>query len=143
MTDAAARSSSKADSLLRHAVDRSFNCISVDGHMSTSDTVLLLAPMPARHRPLGPADHASRFRRCSTKWPPSWRRPSSAMPKGPAISSRSTFAALRTREDAMRIARAIADSPLVKTAIAGGDPNWGRIVSAAGYAGVAVSGGGS
>jgi glutamate N-acetyltransferase/amino-acid N-acetyltransferase len=37
----------------------------------------------------------------------------------------------------MRIARAIADSPLVKTAIAGGDPNWGRIISAAGYAGVA------
>ena len=42
----------------------------------------------------------------------------------------------RTREDALRIARAIADSPLVKTAIAGGDPNWGRIISAAGYAGV-------
>ena len=42
----------------------------------------------------------------------------------------------KTRDDAMRIARAIADSPLVKTAIAGGDPNWGRIISAAGYAGV-------
>ncbi len=42
----------------------------------------------------------------------------------------------KTREDAVRIARAIADSPLVKTAVAGGDPNWGRIISAAGYAGV-------
>ena len=39
-------------------------------------------------------------------------------------------------DDARAIARAVADSPLVKTAIAGGDPNWGRIVSAAGYAGV-------
>jgi glutamate N-acetyltransferase/amino-acid N-acetyltransferase len=42
-----------------------------------------------------------------------------------------------SRDDARRIARAIADSPLVKTAVHGADPNWGRIVSAAGYAGVA------
>src|SRR4029077_5572127 len=43
---------------------------------------------------------------------------------------------LRTRGEACRIAKAVAESPLVKTAIAGGDPNWGRIVSAVGYAGV-------
>ena len=43
----------------------------------------------------------------------------------------------RDREQARAIARAVADSPLVKTAIHGADPNWGRIVSAAGYAGVA------
>ena len=43
----------------------------------------------------------------------------------------------RDREEARTIARAVADSPLVKTAIHGADPNWGRIVSAAGYAGVA------
>ena len=42
----------------------------------------------------------------------------------------------RTRDEARRIARTVADSALVKTAVAGGDPNWGRIVSAAGYAGV-------
>jgi glutamate N-acetyltransferase/amino-acid N-acetyltransferase len=41
-----------------------------------------------------------------------------------------------TRDDARRIARSVADSPLVKTAVHGADPNWGRIVSAAGYAGV-------
>jgi glutamate N-acetyltransferase/amino-acid N-acetyltransferase len=41
-----------------------------------------------------------------------------------------------SRDDARKVARTIADSPLVKTAIAGADPNWGRIVSAAGYAGV-------
>ena len=44
---------------------------------------------------------------------------------------------MRTFEDARTIARAVADSPLVKTAIHGADPNWGRIVSAAGYSGVA------
>ncbi|MCI0335799.1 MAG: bifunctional ornithine acetyltransferase/N-acetylglutamate synthase, partial [Planctomycetes bacterium] len=43
----------------------------------------------------------------------------------------------RSRADALQISKTIADSPLVKTAIAGADPNWGRIVSAAGYAGVA------
>ncbi|MCA9175504.1 MAG: bifunctional ornithine acetyltransferase/N-acetylglutamate synthase, partial [Planctomycetales bacterium] len=42
-----------------------------------------------------------------------------------------------TSEEARKIANAVADSPLVKTAITGNDPNWGRIVSAAGYAGVA------
>ena len=42
----------------------------------------------------------------------------------------------RSRDDARQLARSVADSPLVKTAICGADPNWGRIVSAAGYAGV-------
>jgi glutamate N-acetyltransferase / amino-acid N-acetyltransferase len=42
----------------------------------------------------------------------------------------------RTRDEAHRIARTMANSALVKTAVSGGDPNWGRIVSAAGYAGV-------
>jgi glutamate N-acetyltransferase/amino-acid N-acetyltransferase len=42
-----------------------------------------------------------------------------------------------TEADARRVARAVADSPLVKTAVFGADPNWGRVVSAAGYAGVA------
>jgi glutamate N-acetyltransferase/amino-acid N-acetyltransferase len=43
----------------------------------------------------------------------------------------------KTNEDARKVARAVANSPLVKTAIAGSDPNWGRILCAAGYAGVA------
>ena len=51
-------------------------------------------------------------------------------------SSRSMSKDAETADDARAIARAVADSPLVKTAIHGADPNWGRIVSAAGYAGV-------
>ncbi len=43
---------------------------------------------------------------------------------------------MRTDAEARRVAKAVADSPLVKTALFGADPNWGRIVSAAGYAGV-------
>ena len=42
----------------------------------------------------------------------------------------------RSRDEARQIARSVADSPLVKTAVHGADPNWGRIVSAAGYSGV-------
>ena len=45
----------------------------------------------------------------------------------------------KTREDARKIARAVANSPLVKTAVAGSDPNWGRVLAAAGYAGVEFS----
>jgi glutamate N-acetyltransferase/amino-acid N-acetyltransferase len=45
-------------------------------------------------------------------------------------------AGFRAREEAARVARAVANSPLVKTAIAGSDPNWGRILAAAGYSGV-------
>ena len=60
-----------------------------------------------------------------------------ATAKERANSSRSMSAALADNDGAERIARAIANSPLVKTAIAGSDPNWGRILSAAGNAGVA------
>ena len=49
-------------------------------------------------------------------------------------------AGCRDRDEARQIARAVADSPLVKTAIHGADPNWGRIVSAAGYSGVPFDG---
>ena len=51
----------------------------------------------------------------------------------------STSRAVETFEDARTIARTVADSPLVKTAIHGADPNWGRIVSAAGYSGVSFA----
>ena len=62
------------------------------------------------------------------------RSPTTA--KARPTSSRSTSRAVHRSKTPRSIARAVADSPLVKTAIHGADPNWGRIVSAAGYAGV-------
>lgn len=132
MTDAAI-TAEETHSLVRHAVDRSFNCISVDGHTSTSDTVLLLANGQA-----GPVPKELHTQLQSTM-------DDVAMALAQLIIRDAEGAAhfvtidvhgLPTREAAFRIAKTVADSALVKTAITGNDPNWGRIVSAAGYAGI-------
>lgn len=125
----------QADSILRHAVERSFNSISVDGHMSTSDTVLLLASNVWDASQLGvggPIAVQEMANEVAAELAQAIIRDAEGAGHFITLDVRGA----RTREDAMRIARAIADSPLVKTAIAGGDPNWGRIISAAGYAGV-------
>jgi len=122
---------------LRHAVDRSFNCISVDGHMSTSDTVLLLSANTRGIRPLAPGDHAQlqeMLDEAAAELAQAIIRDAEGASHFVTLDVRG----LRTREEAFRIAKAIAESALVKTGIAGGDPNWGRIISAAGYAGVAL-----
>ena len=125
----------QADPMLRHAVERSFNSISVDGHMSTSDTVLLLASGDRQSAPLGERDLAvlqEMVDDVAAELAQAIIRDAEGADHFVTLDVRGT----KTREDAVRIARAIADSPLVKTAIAGGDPNWGRIISAAGNAGV-------
>ena len=106
------------------AVDASFNCISVDGDTSTNDTVLVLANGAA-----GPVDAA---RISPPRWPscaPTWRSRSSATARAPPSSSRSASRARRRDADARRAAKAVANSPLVKTAFYGGDANWGRILA--------------
>jgi glutamate N-acetyltransferase / amino-acid N-acetyltransferase len=125
----------RAGAALRHAVDRSFNCISVDGHMSTSDTVLLLAANTQEIGLLGPADHVL-IQQMIDEVAADLAQAIIRDAEGASHFVTLDVRGLRTREEAYRVAKAIADSPLVKTAIAGGDPNWGRIVSAAGYAGV-------
>jgi glutamate N-acetyltransferase/amino-acid N-acetyltransferase len=134
MTDAPL-SPKQADPILRHAVERSFNSISVDGHMSTSDTVLLLASGAAQTGALGDGDLAS-VQEVVNEVAAELAQAIIRDAEGASHFITLDVGGTRTREDAVRIARAIADSPLVKTAIAGGDPNWGRIISAAGYAGV-------
>ena len=137
VTTDAALTPDDAQAALKAAVDDSFNCISVEGHMSTNDTVLLLASGAARRTA---ATHRRRPRRLSDRPERALHRAGQAdsrrRRRGLAPDHASTSAAARSRDDARRIAQTIADSALVKTAIAGGDPNWGRIVSAAGYAGV-------
>ena len=138
MTDAAL-SSSAADAMLRHAVNRSFNCISVEGHTSTSDSVILLAS--------GQAGSGTAARRVNSDANDDLQRAIDEVCEDLAMQIiRDAEGAghfitidvrgLRTRAEALRIAKIVAEGPLVKTAIAGADPNWGRIVSAVGYAGV-------
>ena len=124
-----------AQRTLATAVDDSFNCISVEGHMSTNDTVLLLANGAARGGPLSIPDLAL-FQRALNEV---CIELAQAIPQdGEGASHFVTIDVhgCASRESAHQIAKTVANSPLVKTAIAGADPNWGRIVSAAGYSGV-------
>ncbi len=124
----------EADLMLRRGVDRSFNCVSVDGHMSTSDTVLLLAN-GASGVTLNEAENArlaEAIREVCEELATSIIRDAEGADHFITVD----VAGFETRQQAERIAREICESALVKTAVTGADPNWGRIVSAAGYAGV-------
>lgn len=135
MTDAALKPD-EADAMLRHAVDRSFNCISVEGHTSTSDSVILLANGAAKTQANVGAETVQRMidEVCADLAQAIVRDA-----EGAEHLIVVDVSGLRTRAEAHRIAKTIAHSPLVKTAIAGCDPNWGRIVSAVGYAGVELA----
>ena len=134
MTDAALDVGA-AQAALQTAVADSFNCINVDGHMSTNDTVLLLANGAAGGGVLAGDDLAT-FGRSLNGLCAELARAIPADGEGASHLITIEVSGTKTREDALQIARTIANSPLVKTAICGADPNWGRIVSAAGYAGV-------
>jgi glutamate N-acetyltransferase/amino-acid N-acetyltransferase len=124
-----------AQQMLRGAVDQSFNCISVEGHMSTNDSVVLLANGAAGGAPLAGNDLAA-FRSALAEICTELARAIAADGEGATHLVTIDVEGCATPAAARQIARTIANSPLVKTAIAGADPNWGRILSAAGYAGI-------
>lgn len=124
-----------AQAALSDAVDESFHCISVDGHTSTNDTVLLMANGAAGGEPLSGKDLA-RFRTTLVEVCEDLAVSIPADGEGADHLITVEVHGCATPSDARRIGKTVADSPLVKTAVAGADPNWGRIVSAAGYAGV-------
>jgi glutamate N-acetyltransferase/amino-acid N-acetyltransferase len=117
--------------VIRDAADRSFNCISVEGHTSTNDTLLLFSNGASGHR-AEPHEFASAVTAVCTDLAQSI----AADAEGAQHFVTIDVEGLPDDAEARRIAKAVADSPLVKAAIYGADPNWGRIVSAAGYAGV-------
>jgi glutamate N-acetyltransferase/amino-acid N-acetyltransferase len=114
-----------ADALLRDAVDASFNRITVDGQMSTNDTVLLQAS-GASGRPLPDGLLEAVLKQLAIEIVRDG--------EGAARAARIEVTEAATQPEAERVARAIANSPLVKTALFGRDPNWGRIAQAAGAA---------
>ncbi len=131
MTDAALTPQA-AQRFLCSAVERSFNCISVEGHTSTNDTVLLLASGEI------PLDSGAQARFADELEELAIDLAKRIPADGEGATHLITIQVQGAPDEraARQVARTIADSPLVKTAITGGDPNWGRIVSAAGYAGV-------
>jgi glutamate N-acetyltransferase/amino-acid N-acetyltransferase len=132
LTDAAVPAG-HLDSLARSGADQTFNCISVEGHTSTNDTLLLLAN--GSGPPLAGSDLRA-FDQAATEVCADLARAIVADAEGAMHLIAIEVDGLRDGTEARRVARAVADSALVKTAIYGADPNWGRIVSAAGYAGV-------
>ncbi len=133
-TDAVA-SPTVLKSLLKPVCDETFNCISVDGDTSTNDTVLLLAS--------GQSGIALTRRVIRAKFKVALRNICQSLAdqivadgEGVKHVVRLEITQARNHNEALRIARAIAHSLLVKTALAGSDPNWGRILAAIGAAGV-------
>jgi glutamate N-acetyltransferase/amino-acid N-acetyltransferase len=129
LTDAAVEPA-VLDGYLRQAVEVSFNRISVDGDTSTNDTVLLLASA-ASGVSIG-ADCAP-FAAALTQVCSSLARQVVADGEGVSHVVELRIAGAATDADALKVAKAIAHSPLVKTAWAGCDPNWGRLAAAIGY----------
>jgi glutamate N-acetyltransferase/amino-acid N-acetyltransferase len=145
-TDAEIEPAIAAD-LLHHVVEGTFNRISIDGDTSTNDTVLLLASGASGVTVRGHNHDTARTvaDQRTTAFSAALETVCLSLAKqivedGEGIQHVVELAigGALTDSDALHVARSIAHSPLVKTAWAGCDPNWGRILAAIGYAGVAI-----
>jgi glutamate N-acetyltransferase/amino-acid N-acetyltransferase len=118
---------------LKRVVDETFNAITVDGECSTNDCVFALASgaSPVRVTQADDAEFLGAMRAVAGHHAREIGRGGEGATK--LVTVRVTGA--RTHDDAWLAARTIANSPLVKTAIHGGDPNWGRLIAAAGRSG--------
>lgn len=134
LTDAAIEPGT-LDTYLRDAIEISFNRISVDGDTSTNDTVLLLASGASGAR-IGPSNRE--FAAALTQVCTSLARQVVADGEGVSHVVELHIHGAASNVEAVRVAKAIAHSPLVKTAWAGCDPNWGRLMAAIGYSGAQI-----
>jgi glutamate N-acetyltransferase/amino-acid N-acetyltransferase len=121
--------------LLIGVVGDSFNRVSVDGDTSTNDTVVALASGLSETNVIPGNDSRTWFMEGLTLVCQTLARMIARDGEGASKLVTVEVVGARTPLDAERVARAIANSPLVKTALTGADPNWGRIICAAGYSG--------
>jgi len=123
--------------ILKHAVERSFNAISVDGDMSTNDTVAILANGAAGGKivQIGTPEEEV-LRGVVTEFAENLSKLVVRDGEGATKFVTVTVRDATSFEDAKQVASTIARSPLVKTALYGRDANWGRILCATGYSGV-------
>ena len=122
--------------LLQQSADGSFNAVTIDDHTSTNDTACILASGLSGAKVAGAAAVRS-FAAALDEVCRSLAYQIAADGEGATKVVTVTVRQAKSEADARAMARAVADSPLVKCAMHGNDPNWGRIVSAAGLAGVA------
>lgn len=123
---------------LSDVIDETFNCVTVDGDTSTNDSIVAIASGKAGNKPISKASGAryDAFRAAFYAVCDSLSKQIAADGEGATHTITVYVGGTKKDSDAKKIAKTIAESPLVKTAIAGNDPNWGRIVAAAGRAGV-------
>lgn len=141
VTTDAAVPSDQLQQLLNRAIQRSFNCCTVDGDMSTSDTVIVLANGAAmvedglHAAPLADEDFEA-LAQCMEQACRQMARSMAADGEGASKLITINVTGGRCEADARQVGLSVANSSLVKTAVFGNDPNWGRILCAIGYAGV-------
>src|SRR3990172_4335191 len=123
--------SADLQAMLRRVADRSFNCLSIDADTSTSDTMAILANGEAGAVP--PEEFESAFTAMAVELAKDVARGAEGATKLIEVQ----VSGAPSEDAARRVGRSIAGSVLVKTAVFGGDPNWGRITMAIGKSTVA------
>ncbi len=137
-TDAAVTPAALRDAMDR-AIEKSFNAISIDGDMSTNDMVVVLANGMAQNRKI--VEKTPEFRLLCRALETVFLWLAKQMirdAEGATKLAEITVRGAQSRDDARKAAQAVAGSNLVKCALFGGDPNWGRIAAAVGYSGAHV-----
>lgn len=126
--------------IFRLSVDETLNRVTVDGDTSTNDTVLMLANGRAGNPVFAPnSPHGKKVRKQLTELLTAMARKITLDGEGATKCCRVAVTGARSEADAKKIAYAIGNSPLVKTALFGCDPNWGRIMAAIGYSGALIN----
>ena len=125
---------------LKAAIGNSLNRLTVDGHQSTNDTAIILASGLAGNRPIvSRCPRYKRFANALAEVCDDLGRLMALDAEGTTRMFKVVVKGAATKADAAKACRAIADYPLVKCAVNGGDPNWGRIICAVGSAGVKLN----
>ena len=125
---------------LKTAIGNSLNRLTVDGHQSTNDTAIILASGLAGNRPIvSRCPRYKKFARALADLCDDLVRQMALDAEGAARMFKVVVKGAATKADAAKACRAIANYPLVKCAVGGGDPNWGRIICAVGSAGVKLN----
>ncbi len=125
---------------LKEAVDNSLNRLTVDGHQSTNDTAILLASGQAGNvRIASQSEDYHKFLAAVIDLCTDLVRQMALDAEGATRMFKVVIKGAATKPDATKAARAVADYPLFKCAVHGGDPNWGRIICAVGSSGVALN----
>jgi glutamate N-acetyltransferase/amino-acid N-acetyltransferase len=125
---------------LKEAINNSLNRLTVDGHQSTNDTAMLLASGLAGNPPISSLSRPyDLFLKALTELCTDLVHQMALDAEGATRMFKVVVKGASSKADAVKAARAVADYPLFKCAVHGGDPNWGRIICAVGSSGVDVN----